>query len=531
ARSFQWVCLTIILLSATAFADTSTSSDNCDWYCWVEGRLDALEQQVAKLTALLYPGGSNNGNNPSYIPQPPQYATSTTSRYSTTFGKPYTTAAYNGYPTNPQRTTTKKVVTKPTTTQISYPSDVGSHDGYRALGYYGNWDIYARKFLPQNISADKLTHVLYAFADNKDDGTVFFTDTYADTDIHYSGDSWSEPGDNVYGAVKQLQLLKQKNRNIKVMLSIGGWTYTNTDRHMDAPASTAAGQKQFADSCVEMIRDYGFDGIDIDWEYPQNTQQGGQLLSLLKMTRAALDSYASTLIYEDGHGSSEQPYFELSIAAPAGESNYQNMPLHDISQVVDFINLMAYDYAGSWGKTTGHAQSLFKSTSNPASTPYNTFDVVQAYLNAGVPASKINLGMPIYGRAFTNTAGMGQPYNGNGIGTWEAGVYDWKDLPLPGATVYYDQEAGGTYSYDNSTGMLISFDTVDMALMKTDWLKRTGLGGAMWWEVSGDKYDGTGLIDNVVSALGGKDGSGMEQKSNWLRYPDSKFDNIKAYAG
>lgn len=157
-------------------------------------------------------------------------------------------------------------MTKPTTTQISYASDVGSHDGYRALGYYGNWDIYARKFFPQNISADKLTHVLYAFADNKDDGTVFFTDTYADTDIHYSGDSWSEPGDNVYGAVKQLQLLKQKNRNLKVMLSIGGWTYTNTDKHMDTPASTAAGQKQFADSCVDMIRDYGFDGIDIDWE-------------------------------------------------------------------------------------------------------------------------------------------------------------------------------------------------------------------------------------------------------------------------
>lgn len=266
----------------------------------------------------------------------------------------------------------------------------------------------------------------------------------------------------------------------------------------------------------------------VDWEYPQNTQQGGQFLDLLKAIRSALDAYADTLIFEDDHGSSEQPHFELSIAAPAGESNYKNMPLGEISKVLDFINLMAYDYAGSWDKTSGHAQNLYKSNSNPASTPYNTYDVVQAYFDAGVAPSKINLGMPIYGRAFTNTAGLGQPYNGNGKGTWEAGVYDWKDLPLPGATVYYDQEAGGTYSYDNSTGMLISYDTVGMALKKTNWLKKSGLGGAMWWEVSGDKYDGSGLIDNVVASLGGKDGSGMQQQSNWLRYPDSKFDNIKA---
>ena len=195
-------------------------------------------------------------------------------------------------------------------------------------------------------------------------------------------------GNNVYGAMKQLQLLKAKNRNMKVMLSIGGWTYTNTNKHMDTPASTAAGRKKFADSCVAMIRDYGFDGIDIDWEYPQNPQQGGQLLDLLKTIRKALDDYASTLIYEDGHGDSEQPHFELSIAAPAGASNYKNMPLREISQVLDFINLMAYDYAGSWDKTSGHAQNLFKSQSNPASTPFNTYDVIQDYFDAGVPGQR-----------------------------------------------------------------------------------------------------------------------------------------------
>jgi len=406
---------------------------------------------------------------------------------------------------------------------VAAPTAVAPRDGYRAIGYFGNWDIYARKFFPYNIPADKLTHVLYSFADNREDGTVFFTDTWADTDIHYANDSWNDIGNNVYGAVKQLSLLKAKNRNMKVMLSIGGWTYTNTNKHMDVPASTAAGRQTFANSCVAMIRDYGFDGIDIDWEYPQNPTQGGQLLDLLKAIRQAMDTYAATLTYKDANGNSQTPHFELSIAAPAGETNYKNMPLGEISQVVDFINLMAYDYAGSWETNSAHAQNLYKSTSNPKSTPFNTFDTVQAYFNANVAPSKINLGMPIYGRSFTNTKGIGQPFNGIGQGSWEAGVYDWKVLPLPGSTVYYDQEAGATYSYNNSTGELVSFDTVDMALKKTEWIKQTGLGGAMWWEVAGDKYDGTGLIENVVASLGG-----IQQMSNWLRYPDSKFDNIKA---
>jgi chitinase len=105
--------------------------------------------------------------------------------------------------------------------------------------------------------------------------------------------------------------------------------------------------------------------------------------------------------------------------------------------------------------------------------------------------------MPLYGRAFAKTAGLGQPYDGIGQGTWEAGVYDFKDLPLPGAKVYLDREAQATYSYDNATDMLISFDTVEMALTKVDYIKQNNLGGAMWWEVSGDRTDEGSIITNV----------------------------------
>lgn len=123
--------------------------------------------------------------------------------------------------------------------------------------------------------------------------------------------------------------------------------------------------------------------------------------------------------------------------------------------------------------------------------------MINAYIAAGVPSTKINLGMPLYGRAFTNTAGLGQPYKGVGKGTWEAGVYDFKDLPLPGAKEYFDNEAYATYSYDNKTEMLVTYDTVNMALTKVGYIKQKKLGGAMWWEVSGDRNDSGSIISNV----------------------------------
>ncbi|KAI4959583.1 hypothetical protein J4E86_003305 [Alternaria arbusti] len=396
--------------------------------------------------------------------------------------------------------------------------NIPTHPGYRSVAYYGNWDIYARNFQPQQIPAERLTHLLYSFADNKPDGTVFLTDTYADAEKHYLTDSWNDVGNNLYGSMKQLQILKAKNRNLKVLLSVGGWTYTKVAKHMDGPMATDAGRQRFASSCVELIRDYGFDGIDVDWEYPTDKEQGGQLLALLKETRGQMDQYANTLVYEDESGSELKPKFLLTIASPAGEKNYKHLPLKEISAVTDFINLMAYDYAGSWDDQTGHQSNLYPSTSTPLSTPFNTASVLAAYSAAGVPSSKLNLGMPLYGRSFTNTQGLGTSFSGIGTGSFERGVYDFKDLPLAGAQEYYDE----------ASGEFVSYDTVAMALKKVDYIAEQGLGGAMWWEISGDRTDDSGsIVTNVVEKMGSGSGAGIESSPNWLLYPDSKFDNLR----
>jgi chitinase len=383
------------------------------------------------------------------------------------------------------------------------------------------------------LPASKLTHILYAFANVRQNGEVFLTDSWSDVEKHYPTDSWNDVGTNVYGCIKQLQLLKKKNRNLKLLLSIGGWTYSS---NFPVPASTPEGRATFAKSAVALLKDHGFDGLDVDWEYPASPTEGQHYLELLQAIRHELDEYSKHLGNLHGQGGQhdhvQAPHFELTIAAPAGPEKYERLPLREFGETLDFINLMAYDFAGSWDSCAGHQANLYPSSSHPNCTPFSTTKAIHDYTAAGVPSNKIVLGMPLYGRAFQNTAGPGKPFSGTGEGSWENGVWDYKALPRQGAHVHHDEKIGASYSFDNNCGggTMVSFDDPAVVKQKIGFIREKGLGGAMWWESSADKVGEEsliGLVENKLSAGHHHGHGGMEHRENWLWYPESKFENLR----
>lgn len=385
---------------------------------------------------------------------------------------------------------------------------------FKNLVYFTNWGIYGRNYQPAQLPASQINQVLYAFANFRSDGTVYTSDSYADLEKHYDGDSWNDVGTNAYGCVKQLYKLKQANRQLKVLLSIGGWTYSPG---FAAAASTDASRTTFAQTSVGLMKDWGFDGIDIDWEWPASETEANNMVALLTAIRKELDSYSSQ--YANNY------HFVLSVALPAGPDNYNKLKLSAMNAAgVDQFNMLAYDYAGAWDTTAGHQANLYADPANPLDTPYSTDAAVKAYIAAGVPANKITLGLPLYGRAFESTDGLGKPYTGVGSGSWENGIWDYKVLPRSGTEVY-DAAAGASYSYDSATRELVSYDNVDMVKRKASYIQTKGLAGSMFWEASGDRTDAGSLIAAAYNAQGGA--GSLDKSQNLLSYPNSKYDNIK----
>jgi chitinase len=222
-----------------------------------------------------------------------------------------------------------------------------------------------------------------------------------------------------------------------------------------------------------------------------------------------------------------------------GRENYEKLHIKSMDKYLDFWNLMAYDYAGSWDSTCGHQSNLYPSISNPSSTPFSTCTAVSYYKEHGVSGPKLVIGMPLYGRAFASTDGPGTTFCGTGAGSWEQGVWDFKCLPQQGALEMYCDEACASWSYDPDKRLMISYDTAEIAKRKANFIKENGLGGAMWWETSGDK-EGEGSLIHTVGFLCFHDVKLSEPGAkvvrcfgiidasrNTLSYPDSRYDNLR----
>lgn len=382
-----------------------------------------------------------------------------------------------------------------------------------SFAYFTNWGIYGANFQPTDIVTSTLTHILYAFADvDPSNGTIKLTDLYADEQKHFPGDSWSEPGNNLYGCLKQLYLLKLSKRNLKVLLSIGGWTYSQSGHF--GFVTSASSRANFVTSAVRFIEDYGFDGIDLDFEYPANGAQGQGFADLFTELRTAF----TQLQFNKGD---TVPY-QLTAAVSAGPANYQFLTISQMNTALSYWNLMAYDYAGSWLAFADNQANLY----GGARTNVSTDAAVKWFTSHGAAASKINMGMPLYGRAFENTTGIGQPYNGVGPGTLAAGIYSYKVLPLAGAQVFENTTDVTSYSYDFAKKELVSYDTPNIVKLKAQYINSQSLAGSMFWELSTDKVGSESLVGTAAGAMGI-----LDQTQNHIHYPNSKWDNIRSNMG
>ncbi|MEV0628568.1 glycosyl hydrolase family 18 protein [Nonomuraea wenchangensis] len=378
-------------------------------------------------------------------------------------------------------------------------SNGGGGGGNKVLGYFVQWGVYQRGYHVKNIdtsgSAAKLTHINYAFG-NVTNGQCAIGDSYADYDRFYQAgesvdgvaDTWDAGA--LRGSFNQLRKLKKKYPNLKVLFSFGGWTWSG------GFAQAAQNPAAFAESCYRLVEDPRwadvFDGIDIDWEYPNACG-----LTCDSSGPAAFRNLMSALRSRFGSGNL------VTAAITADGTNGGKIDAADYggaAQYVDWYNVMTYDYFGAFaaqGPTAPH--SPLTSYSGIPTAGFYSDAAIQKLKSKGVPASKLLLGIGFYGRGWAGVtqAAPGGTATGPAPGTYEQGIEDYKVLktrcPSTGTV------AGTAYAYCGNQWW--SYDTPATIGGKMSYSKNQGLGGAFFWELSGDTTNAE-LLTAMRNGLG-----------------------------
>ena len=382
------------------------------------------------------------------------------------------------------------------------------------VGYFIEWGIYGRAYDAQtSVPIHMLTHLNYAFAQVSPQNRIALIDPYADIEADLPGNDPSLP---FKGNFNQLVGLKKRNPSLKTLISVGGWTKS---KNFSTMAKIEEGRRTFASSCVNFIRTYQFDGVDLDWEYPGGGGMEGtdfdpqadktNFTLLLKELRSQLDEA----------GEKDGKYYLLTAATAAGMDKITHLELAKIGRYLNFINIMAYDMHMGFTQLTNHQGPLYVNPSNPEpdigplylKSKGNIDAVVKAYVEGGFPREKIVIGVPFYGRAWTlaGDGGQGPFQKATGElprGTWEPGCYDYDDVlkNLEGQ-FYFDEQAQAAYFIgtekrgDKPVKVFISLDNPQSLERKVTYVKQNGLAGIMFWELTSNR-DNT-LLETIWKGL------------------------------
>lgn len=325
----------------------------------------------------------------------------------------------------------------------------------RIVGYATGWNP------AQDAQLPKIDTLIFAFA-RLHDGRVEL-DPDAVTRLH------------------SLIALKANHPHLQVLISVGGWGAGG----FSEAAATAAGRQAFAQSAAQLIVAQGADGLDVDWEYPGHAESGigasaadrGNFTLLLRAVRARLDQAAA------GSGR----HYALSIAAADGPFA-SGIDIRAVAPLLDWFNLMTYDFVNRMTPTTGHHTGLYRSALAPADARGGD-RAVRQFIAAGAPPGKLLLGAAFYGREFADVRprhhGLYQPY-----GHYQ-GEHPWPELERryighDGFVRYRDSAAQAPWLWNATTHRFISYDDPVSLAAKAAYVRSHRLGGIMYWEQSQD---------------------------------------------
>jgi chitinase len=287
----------------------------------------------------------------------------------------------------------------------------------------------------RELPAEKLTHAFYSFAETEDGVITGVTD-----------------GDGAAERVGRVVAAKERNPDLKVLISVGGWGLCEDFPEM---AATQANRDRFAESVVAFVREHGLDGVDYDWEFPEREHRE-DFTAMVETLRARLDEA----------GEADGKEYLLTSATSTAPGHLEGIDFEAVTPHFDFFNVMTYDMVT--GESTHHT-NLHTSEHN---TEFSVHETVERYLDRGVPPEKLVIGAGFYSRGGVRTdyADLVPEYV-------ESGDYD----------VRWDVQAQAPYL----TGPegVISYDDPRSVRRKVDYLRERDLRGIMWWHYNGDRDD------------------------------------------
>ncbi|BFH14017.1 chitinase [Paenibacillus dendritiformis] len=398
----------------------------------------------------------------------------------------------------------------------------------RNVMYYGDWSIWGGQgnFYPKDIPADQLTHLNYAFLDFDAQGNLVFTDKDAAVGAPVGQDGVQWDAANA-GALIALQQLRAENPNLKVGISLGGWSKSGDFSVVAADASKRANLVQ---NVMKFIKYTNMDFVDVDWEFPAEVRQP----DLVDNKNDEGTKYATPedknnyiLLLQDFKNALNQQgaelgkTYELSVALPAPKAKIDiGIDVPKLFNIVDFANIMTYDMRGAWDEVSGHHTGLYPNPNDPLTGNNLSIDESVNYLiQQGAEPNKIVIGAAYYTRGWDQVSQGPDPNHpglfgqaalsakdadqtpsrgavgesplvlgdgGRRTGTWSYRNLDKLKATYPNLKEYWDDAAKAPYLYDETTGVFYTYDNERSIQEKTKYVLENGLGGVIAWMASND---------------------------------------------